>query len=57
MLELLEFGCGVIIGLLFNDRSDISALRLLYPEKAATYERFRNKVNISVQKIEDEYQR
>jgi hypothetical protein len=56
-LELLELGRGVIMGLLLDDRSDISALRSSHPEKAATYERLRSEVNISVQKFEDEHQR
>jgi tetratricopeptide (TPR) repeat protein len=48
-LELLERGRGVIMGLLIDDRSDITHLRASYPEQADLYERLRGKVNQSTQ--------
>jgi hypothetical protein len=45
-LELLEgLGRRAIMFLLIGDRSDTSSLERSYPEKAATYGRFRNEVN------------
>jgi tetratricopeptide (TPR) repeat protein len=51
-LELLELGRGVIMGMLIDDRSDISTLKRLQPEKAATYDRLRNEVNAPIHEIE-----
>jgi hypothetical protein len=52
-LELLELGRGVIMGLLIDDRSDISRLERSHPEKAVIYDRLRNEVNAPVHEIED----
>jgi hypothetical protein len=52
-LELLKLGREIIIGLLIDDRSDISRLKQLYAEKTTTYNRFRNEVNASINEIED----
>jgi CHAT domain-containing protein/tetratricopeptide (TPR) repeat protein len=41
-LELLEEGRGIILGLLFDVRSDISALRSQYPALAARFEHLRD---------------
>jgi len=52
-LELVELGRGVIMGLLIDDRSDISALEWSYPEKAAAYDRLRNEVNAPMHELEN----
>ncbi|CAN9392750.1 unnamed protein product [Alternaria alternata] len=41
-LELLEEGRGIILGLLFDVRSDISALRSQHPELASRFEHLRD---------------
>lgn len=41
-LEILEHGRGAILGLLIEDRSDISELTLAYPEHATRFERLRD---------------
>ncbi|KAL2186459.1 hypothetical protein L209DRAFT_806852 [Thermothelomyces heterothallicus CBS 203.75] len=41
-LELLELGRGLILGLLIEDRSDVSGLAATHPEHAARYERLRD---------------
>jgi tetratricopeptide (TPR) repeat protein len=51
-LELLELGRGVIMGMLIDDRSDISTLKRSQSEKAATYDRLRNEVNAPIHEIE-----
>jgi CHAT domain-containing protein len=52
-IELLELSRGTIIGLLMDDRSDISTLQISYPEKAAAYDRLRNEVNTPSLEAED----
>lgn len=52
-LEVLELGRGVIMGLLIDDRSDISKLENSYPEQAASYEWLRTKINTPVHDTED----
>jgi tetratricopeptide (TPR) repeat protein len=52
-LHLLELGRGVILGLLMDDRSDISALRQSHPGRAAAFDRLRNEVNMPVHEPED----
>lgn len=44
-LELLELGRGSILGLLIEDRSDLSAVAASFPEEAAGFEELRNKVS------------
>ncbi|OAG09323.1 TPR-like protein [Paraphaeosphaeria sporulosa] len=44
-LELLEQGRGVILGLLMDDRSNTSRLRVAYPNLCAEYESLRFEVN------------
>jgi tetratricopeptide (TPR) repeat protein len=44
-LELLELGRGSILGLLIEDRSDLSAVAALYPKQAARFEELRNKIS------------
>lgn len=44
-IEILEQGRGAILGLLIDDRRDISPLRQSCPELAAEYERLRTEVN------------
>ncbi|OQV09889.1 CHAT domain-containing protein [Cladophialophora immunda] len=44
-VEILEQGRGAILGLLIDDRSDISPLYNSYPEQAAEYDRLRMEVN------------
>ena len=51
-LELLELGRGVILGLLMDDRSDLSELRAYDPEKAAKFEKLRDAVNAPIQDAE-----
>lgn len=46
-LKLLERGRGVIMGLLIEDRSEISQVRAVHPEQAALYDRLRIEVNQS----------
>jgi hypothetical protein len=52
-LELLELGRGVIIGLLIDDRSDISGLELPHSEMAVTYDRLRTEVNAPMHEVRD----
>lgn len=52
-LKLSELGRGVIIGLLMDDRSDISALSQSHPEKAAAFDRLRSEVNTPVDEAKD----
>ncbi|KAL9595915.1 MAG: hypothetical protein Q9179_004797, partial [Wetmoreana sp. 5 TL-2023] len=52
-LELVELGRGVIMGLLIDDRSNISRLEESYPEKATMYDRLRNEVNAPMHETED----
>jgi tetratricopeptide (TPR) repeat protein len=56
-LELLELGRGVIMGLLMDDRSDISALEQSHPEQAAVYDRLRSEVNSPMPEVEEIDQR
>ena len=44
-LKLLERGRGVIMGLLIEDRSDISLVRALHPQQAALYDQLRIDLN------------
>ena len=44
-VEVLEQGRGAILGLMIDDRRDISHLCQLYPEDAIDYERLRSEVN------------
>ncbi|RFU82153.1 tpr [Trichoderma arundinaceum] len=44
-LELLELGRGVILGLLIEDRSDISELATAYPQQAARFESLRDDIS------------
>ncbi|KAJ4286571.1 hypothetical protein N0V88_007993 [Collariella sp. IMI 366227] len=44
-LELLELGRGLILGLLIEDRSDISSLATEHPEPAARFESFRDVIS------------
>ncbi|KAJ6084211.1 hypothetical protein N7486_011011 [Penicillium sp. IBT 16267x] len=46
-LELLELGRGVILGLLIEDRSDISELAAEYPQQAARFEKLRDEISRS----------
>jgi hypothetical protein len=52
-VELLERGRGVILGLLMDDRSDISELKAAHPHLCAQYESLRIEVNRPVQNITD----
>ncbi|KAJ5772185.1 hypothetical protein N7520_002714 [Penicillium odoratum] len=52
-LNLVELGRGVIVGLLMDDRSDISALSQSHPEKAAAFDRLRSEVNMPVNEDKD----
>ncbi|EXJ73716.1 uncharacterized protein A1O5_03478 [Cladophialophora psammophila CBS 110553] len=45
-LEILELGRGAILGLLIDDRRDISQLLLSCPEEAKLYESLRAEVNV-----------
>jgi hypothetical protein len=47
-LELLKFGREIIMGLLLDDRSDISGLRSSHPKEAATYKRLRSEMNMPI---------
>ncbi|KAL2169484.1 hypothetical protein VTG60DRAFT_6028 [Thermothelomyces hinnuleus] len=44
-LELLELGRGLILGLLIEDRNDVSGLAATHPEHAARFERLRDAVS------------
>ncbi|KAG7293574.1 hypothetical protein NEMBOFW57_003627 [Staphylotrichum longicolle] len=44
-LELLELGRGLILGLLMEDRSDVSGLAATHPKQAAEYEKLRNAIS------------
>jgi tetratricopeptide (TPR) repeat protein len=44
-LELLELGRGLILGLLIEDRSDVSGLAATYPEQAAHFVRLRDVIS------------
>jgi len=52
-LELVELGCGVIMGLLIDNRSDISKLEWSHPEKAAAYDQLRSEVNAPMHEMEN----
>jgi hypothetical protein len=52
-IELLKLDEGAIIGLLMDDRSDISILQLFFPEKAAAYDRLRNEMNTPIHEAGD----
>jgi hypothetical protein len=56
-LELLERGRAVILSLLIDDRSDPSALKVMYPELCATYETLLLEINTPVESITDQHQR
>lgn len=56
-LQLLEHGRAVILGLVMDDRSDISHLEKHCPEKAGTYERLRTEVNMPIYDTEDPKER
>ena len=52
-LELVELGRGVIMGLLIDDRSDISKLEWSHPEKAAAYDQLRSEVSAPMHEMEN----
>ncbi|KAJ5711932.1 hypothetical protein N7488_006088 [Penicillium malachiteum] len=51
-LHWSELCCGVIIGQLMEDRSEISNLAQSYPEAATEYDRLRNEVNTTTPDLE-----
>ncbi|KAF2403025.1 hypothetical protein EJ06DRAFT_536507 [Trichodelitschia bisporula] len=53
-LEVLEKGRALILGLLIDDRSDVSALRAVYPDLCTKYESLREEVNTPIKSNTDQ---
>ncbi|OQD86479.1 hypothetical protein PENSOL_c086G06413, partial [Penicillium solitum] len=53
-LRLLERGRGVILGLLMDDRSDTSELKVAHPDLCAQYESLRLEVNTRLESTESQ---
>jgi hypothetical protein len=53
--EILERGRGVILGLLIDNRSDTSELKVAYPELCGRYENLRSEVNKPIEIATDQH--